>query len=175
MCAKSLQSCPTLLNTMDCSPPGSSVHGILQTRILEWVPISFSRGIFPTQGSNSCLPVSPALQADSLPLSHLGSPLWWVEACRGEGAASQSGGARVEPMVMLPPAPAPKRAPPLNAVGPVDGKHDLHQPKLATSTWGLGTSAKTPSGFQFLVHTPVRDSGWWTPTPSCLPTKHLPQ
>ena len=38
------QSCPTLCNPMDCSPPGSSTHGILQTRILEWVAISFSRG-----------------------------------------------------------------------------------------------------------------------------------
>ena len=38
------QSCPTLCDPMDCSPPGSSVHGILQARILEWVAISFSRG-----------------------------------------------------------------------------------------------------------------------------------
>ena len=38
------QSCPTLCNPMDCSLPGSSVHGILQARILEWVVISFSRG-----------------------------------------------------------------------------------------------------------------------------------
>ena len=38
------QSCPTFLDPMDCSPPGSSVHGILQARILEWVAISFSRG-----------------------------------------------------------------------------------------------------------------------------------
>ena len=36
------QSCPTLCNPMDCSPPGSSVRGILQARILEWVAISFS-------------------------------------------------------------------------------------------------------------------------------------
>ena len=42
--AKSLQSYPTLCNPMDCSPPGSSVHGILQARILEWVAIPFSRG-----------------------------------------------------------------------------------------------------------------------------------
>ena len=42
-CAKLLQSCPTLCNPMDLSPPGSSVHGILQARILEWVAISFSR------------------------------------------------------------------------------------------------------------------------------------
>ena len=38
------QLCPTLCNPMDCSPPGSSVHGISQARILEWVSISFSRG-----------------------------------------------------------------------------------------------------------------------------------
>ena len=43
MHAKSLQSCPTPFSPMDCSPPGSSVHGILQARILEWVAISFSR------------------------------------------------------------------------------------------------------------------------------------
>ena len=40
--AKSLKSCPTLCDPMDCSPPGSSVHGILQARILEWVAIFFS-------------------------------------------------------------------------------------------------------------------------------------
>ena len=38
------QSCPTLFDPMDCSPPGSSVQGILQARILEWVAISFSGG-----------------------------------------------------------------------------------------------------------------------------------
>ena len=42
--AKPLQSCPTLCNPLDCGPPGSSVHGILQARILEWAAISFSRG-----------------------------------------------------------------------------------------------------------------------------------
>ena len=40
--AKSLQSCPTLCDLIDGSPRGSSVSGILQVRILEWVPISFS-------------------------------------------------------------------------------------------------------------------------------------
>ena len=44
MPAKSLQSCPTLCNPMDCSPPGSSVHGILQARILERVAMPSSRG-----------------------------------------------------------------------------------------------------------------------------------
>ena len=38
------QSCPTLCDPLDCSLPGSSVHGILQARIVEWVAISFCRG-----------------------------------------------------------------------------------------------------------------------------------
>ena len=40
--AKSLQSCPTLCNPIDGSPPGSAIPGILQTRTLEWVAIAFS-------------------------------------------------------------------------------------------------------------------------------------
>ena len=44
VCAKLLQSCPTFCNPMDCSPPGSSVHGILQARILEWIAMPSSRG-----------------------------------------------------------------------------------------------------------------------------------
>ena len=41
------QSCPTLCDSMDCHPPGSSVHGILHARIPEWVAISFSRWYSP--------------------------------------------------------------------------------------------------------------------------------
>ena len=55
---------------MDCSLPGSSVHGILQAKVLEWVAISFS-GDLPDPGIK---PMSPAWQANSLQLSHLGSP-----------------------------------------------------------------------------------------------------
>ena len=44
MHAHSLQLCPTMYDPMDCGPPGSSVHGILQARILEWVAMPFSRG-----------------------------------------------------------------------------------------------------------------------------------
>ena len=40
------QSCPTLRDPMDCSPPGSSIHGIFQARVLEWVAIAFSNGLF---------------------------------------------------------------------------------------------------------------------------------
>ena len=64
------QSCLTLCNRMDCGLPGSSVHGILQSRILEWVAI-LSPGIFPTQGSNLHL---PALQADSFLSEPPGKP-----------------------------------------------------------------------------------------------------
>ena len=53
MCAKSLQSYPTLCNPMDCSLLGSSVHGILQARILEWVTMPFLlHGILWVQGLN---------------------------------------------------------------------------------------------------------------------------
>ena len=45
MHASSLQSCLTLYDPVDCSPPGSSVHGILQARIMEWVAMSSSREI----------------------------------------------------------------------------------------------------------------------------------
>ena len=41
------QLCPTVCNPMDCSPPSSSIHGIFQARIVEWVAISFSRGSSP--------------------------------------------------------------------------------------------------------------------------------
>ena len=62
------QSCQTLRDPMDCSPLGSSAHGILQAKILEWGAISFSRGILQTQRSNSGLPHWKQI------LSHQGSP-----------------------------------------------------------------------------------------------------
>ena len=71
-CCFVAKSCATLCDPKDCSLPGSCLHGISQVRILEWVAISFSRGIFPTQGSN------PSLlhwQALSLPLHHNRQPL----------------------------------------------------------------------------------------------------
>ena len=68
-CAKSLQSCPTLCDSPDCR--SSSAHGISQARVLQWIAIPFSRGIFPIQGSNPCL-----LLARKFPywLSHQGRP-----------------------------------------------------------------------------------------------------
>jgi len=58
-------SCLTLCDSIDCSPPGSSVHGILQARVLDWKGKLFlSPGDLPDPGIK---PGSPALQADSLP------------------------------------------------------------------------------------------------------------
>ena len=68
------QSPPSLCDPMDYNPPSSSVHGIFQARILEWVAISYSRDIFPSQGWNSCLQCLLHLQADTLPAEPLGKP-----------------------------------------------------------------------------------------------------
>ena len=64
------QSCLTLGDPMDCNPPGSSVHGILQARILEWVAMPFARESFRPRDQTR----SRASQAGSLPPCHLGSP-----------------------------------------------------------------------------------------------------
>ena len=66
------QSCPTLCDSMDRSPPGCSVHGIVQVRTQEQVDISSSRG--STQGSNPHLLCLLHQQVYFLPLSYLGSP-----------------------------------------------------------------------------------------------------
>ena len=69
---KVVQLCPTLCNPLDCSPPGSFVHGILQARILEWVIIPFS--------SPGTEPRSPALQEDSVPAEPQGKSLLLVKS-----------------------------------------------------------------------------------------------
>ena len=71
-CVLVAQSCLTLCDPMDCILPGSSVHGVLQARILEWVAISFSRGSFQPRDWTHVSYAFPALQVDSLPLRHLG-------------------------------------------------------------------------------------------------------
>ena len=67
---KAAQSCPTLCDPTDCSPPGSSVHRILQARILEWVAILFP-GDLPNPGIK---PRSPLVQGDSLPSESSAKP-----------------------------------------------------------------------------------------------------
>ena len=64
------KSRPIFCDSMDCIPSSSSVHGIFQARILEWTAILFSKGSSQPRDQThiSCL------QADSLPLSHMGNP-----------------------------------------------------------------------------------------------------
>ena len=73
VCAKSLQSCPTLCDPVDYSPAGSSVQGILQARILEWVPRP-PPGDLPDPGIEPTSPVSRAWTGGLLTAVHLGSP-----------------------------------------------------------------------------------------------------
>ena len=77
---------PQLCPTLDYCPPGFSVHGIFQARILQWVAISFSRGSYRPRDQTH-VSESPALQADSLPtelwvVKHTG----WVSPTVGWGA-----------------------------------------------------------------------------------------
>ena len=84
----SFQSCLTLCDPMDCSPPGCSVHGILQARILEWVAIPFSRGSFLTQRSNpGVLHCRQILYS----LSHQGSLYFHFQRAVEEANHSSSG------------------------------------------------------------------------------------
>ena len=69
MYAKSLQSCPTLCDSMDSSSPGSSVHGILQARMLERIDMPSSRGSFQTQGSAHSSPINCTANLGGLSLS----------------------------------------------------------------------------------------------------------
>ena len=73
VCAQSLSCVWLFCDPMDCSPPGSSVHGISQAGILEWVAISSSRGS-SQPGMKPMSLSSLHRQVDSLPLSHQGSP-----------------------------------------------------------------------------------------------------
>ena len=60
-CCLVTKSCLIFLQSQDCSPPGSSVHGISQARILEWVVISFSRDL-PDPGIEPMFPCVPCIE-----------------------------------------------------------------------------------------------------------------
>ena len=79
------QSCPTLCDPMDCSLPGSSVHGILQTRILEGVALPFSRGSFQLRDGTHFL----HWQMDFLPEPQ-GKPLMYICAVLSHSVVSDS-------------------------------------------------------------------------------------
>ena len=75
------QSCLTLCDPVDCIPPGSSVHGIFNQEHRSGLPLP-PPGDLPDSGIEPVSPLSSALQADSLVLSHWGSPIlyerWWL-------------------------------------------------------------------------------------------------
>ena len=75
VCACSVgQSCPTLCDPTDCSPPGSSVHEISLGRILEWLAMPSSGGTFPSQRLNASLLHLLHRQVGYLPLAPPGKP-----------------------------------------------------------------------------------------------------
>ena len=74
MHAKSLQPCSAFCDPMDCSPPGSSIHGISQARILEWVAVSFSRGSSHPRDRTSISYISCISRCGFLPLAPPGKP-----------------------------------------------------------------------------------------------------
>ena len=78
----SLQSCRTLCDPRDCNPPGSSVHGILQARRLEWAAIPFSREIFLTQGLSLHLLHLLHWHGGSLPLAPPAKPV--IRKCKSK-------------------------------------------------------------------------------------------
>ena len=126
------QSCPTLCDSMDCSPPGSSVHGILQARILQWVAIP-SPGDLPNPGVK---PWSSALQVDSLPSEPPGKPL-----CREVDTS--------RPMRQPPQGLDPKtKVPPCSPPGPrAQGEGLASLPLLLPP----GAKARRPGVFQARV------------------------
>ena len=100
------QSCPTLRDPMDCSPPGSSIHGVFQARVLEWGAIAFSviphsQGQIEGQGSvmtdhkiNTMMPFS----SSGASINCLSSLRWgWVEDRRGPFTTLTSWGGKPEP------------------------------------------------------------------------------
>ena len=76
MCMLSHYSCPIPCSSVDCSPSDTSVRGILQAVVLEWVALPTTRGSSRLPGIEPVSPPVPALRVDFLflPLSHWGSP-----------------------------------------------------------------------------------------------------
>ena len=100
---------------MDYSPPGSSAHVILQARILEWTAIYFSRGSSPTSRWNPHLLHLLHGQADSLPLSHQGSPgLLLVQSLKPPQYHSQYDAISANPLASEIHWPQPKELEPVS-------------------------------------------------------------
>ena len=75
------QSCPTVRNPADCSPPGSSIHGIFQARVLEWAAIAFSKRLFAAAAAAKSLQSCPTL-CDPMDCSPSGSSVHGISQAR---------------------------------------------------------------------------------------------
>ena len=75
-----LQLCPALCNPMDCSPPGSCVHRVLQARILEWIAIPSSRGLYPPKDQTrvSCISCIAGIVSTAEPLGKPMTTIYWM-------------------------------------------------------------------------------------------------
>ena len=83
-CAKSLQSSPTLCDPMDHSPPGSSVHWMLQARILEWVSFPFSRWSSRPRDQTNASSIAGGFFTAEPPGKSLPSLVWMITQMRSE-------------------------------------------------------------------------------------------
>ena len=127
------QSCMTLCHPKDYSPPGSSVHGIFQARIAEWVAVSFTRGSSRPSDRTRVSYVSCICQAGFLPLAPPGRP--WMH--RMERGGPVSGGTKALPRERQEPCPSP----PL----PTQGSRWTHPgPRPTASTPPLDSWGKLP-------------------------------
>ena len=144
MLAKLLQSCPTRYNPMGCSLPGSTIPGIVQARILEWVAMPSSQpredpGIFPTQRLNPCLSVSPGLAGGVFTTSAT-----WEAHCLGYSESKSS--ANVEPQrQVLCGCEMPFSSLPVLSIQTQVGRAQLWGANLAAGQWRCQPVVEQPS------------------------------
>ena len=156
------QSCPTLCNLMDCSLLGSSVHGILQARILELLPFP-SPGDLPEPGTE---PRSPTLQVDSLLSKSPGSSVQFSRSVMSDSLRSH------ESQHARPPCPSP-----------TPGVHSDSRPSSQWCHPAISSSvvplASCPQSLPASVFSnestlPMRWRKYWSFSFSIIPSKEIP-
>ena len=172
MCAVT-QSCPTLCNPMNCSPPGSSAHGIFQVRILEWIAFPFSRGSSQPRDQTW---VSPGLQADSLPSEPPRKPIVYdparnVSSAKGQrpglGPCLGTDGCWVRRLGLC--ASYPYHIPPVLAAAPLGLPHITQgkSPRLLGSSTHIASITKPQRHFSNLPPGPpisLPSASTWLPS-----------
>ena len=95
MKVKSLSRVPTLSDLMDCSPPGSSVHGIFQARVLEWVAIAFSTMIYIRECSAYVFLWELVMAREKAVAAHSSTLAWQIPWTEEPGGLQSMGSLRV--------------------------------------------------------------------------------